>query len=773
MAGSVSFGGIYLPLATSAAWARAEIGLSLSDALEFAAADNPARYRISWPAAPAVLQDRSIRLGELEWKPDARNFATFHCLCEETRLATIREAAYADAAYQALPLVIDDGTTSITTDLFLLPPRPLTQCDGGANLWLLSFVDARFFWWQRAANITVIEGTTTWVQLFTAIGTGLGVTITTDTISSAYLKPPASLTSRYSHLPLLLDAACAAVGHRLVVALDGTVTTQTALTAADSQDDQYATWARPAGGQYAFAAATTSAAALLGDLTPLVPATVDVVFPQLGTDVPVVYARTLAGLALTEFVGVAGRPSDTKILRSTAIATAGATPGNDTELGTLATQIVTDHLRWSLGRNHVSYAGVADYEPEGFHEIQWTTREGQFQTLVRRCPRDDWFAAELQQSSTTGGSTTPEKAAGTGYALPTEISPTALTVSTDQNNLTLPATAWLTATTTAASSITGVVAPSTNYFQFITNLPTATANLTLPNQSGSSSAANRFKTADGADLILKPGQSAVLLYDTTISRWRTARVSGEPIIKTLNLPADTNNYSLLSLTRDCCPKTLLVSTTASGKKLTGLADLLPGVPVTITNVGTLSMIVPNASGSSTTPFTTATAADVTLAAGQSMTFVPTVTGNIVQVGASNPSVSVSSGTPYQKVLSVAYTDLAVAATSTVLLLYTAPARSAVLAVVLIADTAFTDGAACTVTADVGVKTPSPTEYITGIANNLSSPATNNFNSFPGSNIRSWNAGDSTISIKVTASVNLNTLTAGAAKVYALLMDISG
>jgi hypothetical protein len=88
---------------------------------------------------------------------------------------------------------------------------------------LLTLVDERFYWWFKSAEIEVTGGTTTWAELYAAIGTALGITITADEVPAAYLKPPTALTSRHDALPVLLDAVASSVGQRVVRRLDGSV----------------------------------------------------------------------------------------------------------------------------------------------------------------------------------------------------------------------------------------------------------------------------------------------------------------------------------------------------------------------------------------------------------------------------------------------------------------------------------------------------------------------------------------------------------------------
>jgi hypothetical protein len=51
-------------------------------------------------------------------------------------------------------------------------------------------------------------------------------------------------------------------------------------------------------------------------------------------------------------------------------------------------------------------------------------------------------------------------------------------------------------------------------------------DITLVHQSGSSTAANRFACSIGANIVLAPGQSAMLTYNTAISRWMVRPASG-------------------------------------------------------------------------------------------------------------------------------------------------------------------------------------------------------------------------------------------------------
>jgi hypothetical protein len=171
---------------------------------------------------------RPIQVNRLWWPSGASRFAVGHFLADQGQVDSIRDVCYAVdegtglETYVAAPLLMNDGENEIETDLWLLPARPLQQIDT-EGLYLLTLVDERYFWWFRAASISVIEGTTTWDNLYGQIANALGVPITVDEVPAAYLTPSSLLALKYEPLPTLLDAVAFSVGQRITRALDGTV----------------------------------------------------------------------------------------------------------------------------------------------------------------------------------------------------------------------------------------------------------------------------------------------------------------------------------------------------------------------------------------------------------------------------------------------------------------------------------------------------------------------------------------------------------------------
>lgn len=406
MNGGVTYGSV--PLIDPGAEVRAWIEASLSTADIYGTVSawpgprNPSR----WPFPPR-RNLRPIRLGSLWWPRDAQQHAVYHGLCCDDDLKVIRAAAYLGGSYRPLPLILDDGsgTGPVTTSLYMLPPRPLAQCPGreaqARDLFLLRLVDVRYFWPERAADIAITPGVTTYAALFAAIATGLGITLTVDTISAAYLTPPAELTAHYESLPHLLDAACQQVGHRFVRLLNGTCRTQTATTAAVSLAAQETRWPKVAGGVIPAA-----------DLPTLPPASVLVAFPtnRDGLEDGTYYPVTAA---------VPNGHSGTRTFHDAQRATyVGGVLTNTAALAALTTQVATDLAGWlRIARQDQKYAGVIPYTPEGTSEsIEWILREGEASTRVQG---GQWFervSPELQSVGAVVPVVTPPPNATVSYA---------------------------------------------------------------------------------------------------------------------------------------------------------------------------------------------------------------------------------------------------------------------------------------------------------------------------------------------------------------------
>lgn len=324
----------------------------------------PVRGPQSLPSRP-WLREGPLRLNTLLWPSGASRWGVFHALVDDVAMNAIRGATGSFGQ----PLVIDDGTGPVlSVAMYPLPPRPLSQDASGEGFQLLTLVDRRAYWPWTAAEIDVVDGTTSWADLFGYLAGALDIDLAVDDVPAAYLSPPAALSGAYDSLPALLDAACLSCGLRFAAALDGT---------------SYRCWS-------AAAARTQLAANLAGvtnprvaggiflqgtDLNGILPAAVQVVFPRADDGVPnpapVTVPVTLASLNLPSNPpggpAIGGIGGLTKTFHSSAVATHSAgSATNSADLSALATQAATDFYAWQTAGSHdVAFAGVTPWLPTG------------------------------------------------------------------------------------------------------------------------------------------------------------------------------------------------------------------------------------------------------------------------------------------------------------------------------------------------------------------------------------------------------------------------
>src|SRR6266436_2827115 len=333
-----------IPTRRAAAWIGKNI--SILDIQEFRDVDFPSASIDGLTACLHLDPKSPIRLSHLYWPTGASRFGIGHFLADAGQLVTIRSLVASGNSNNYAPqdLVFDDGVNTVSTSMYMLPPRPLAQIPDVpsplSQLYLLTLVDARAFWWEKAADITVTDGVTTWQDLIDAIATGLGETVTNDPIDAAYLTPSSTLTARYEYLPLLLDAVAYNIGMRVVRGLDGTVGLQLADSARTILQAQFALLdPKIAGGLF-----LTDASTFPNDLPGMLPANVLVAFPRSDNDDFHAVTVSLGSLSIAQFSGVQGR-NTTKLFRDTREADfsgGGPTPANYAELQALAERIAID-----------------------------------------------------------------------------------------------------------------------------------------------------------------------------------------------------------------------------------------------------------------------------------------------------------------------------------------------------------------------------------------------------------------------------------------------
>lgn len=195
------------------------------------------------------LPQAPVRIGVFSWPKHASRFATAYYLATDSQVAAIQGVIQSDTGQAFGTLELADGKRSVSTQMWMLPVRPIHQIAGAKGLNLVTLVDERFFWWFRSGNILVSEGTTTWAVLLAEIAGALGITLTVDTIPGAYLLPGGMSQSRYEPLPMLLDTVAALVGLVIVRGLDGSVYAMNARTASGLHTTNLAMVPRIGGGR--------------------------------------------------------------------------------------------------------------------------------------------------------------------------------------------------------------------------------------------------------------------------------------------------------------------------------------------------------------------------------------------------------------------------------------------------------------------------------------------------------------------------------------------
>jgi len=317
-----------------------------------------------WPTHP-------FRFGTLVWPSGASRFSYGHYLVDEPGLKDIRDYVYSASgsySYRPADLVIADGKHTVTTSMWMLPPRALDRVDRYTpGLYLLTLVDERFFWWYRGGTLS-LNGSTTFAEAYSQMRTllELPASIQYDDIHADYSTPSTQLASSYRPAPLILDALAAACGQRIVRRLDGTVyamsasesltrmTTNLALenTASDPQK-------RLAGHEYDFA---NPAGPPGQDLKSLVPASVVVVTAMgLGGAESTTETVTLSSLSLAEY-GMVGGWQGKKLLYP-------VMPSDASTHTAYARRLARDWYLWRLARAEARYEGILPWLMEGHTQV--------------------------------------------------------------------------------------------------------------------------------------------------------------------------------------------------------------------------------------------------------------------------------------------------------------------------------------------------------------------------------------------------------------------
>lgn len=319
---------------------------------------------------PDQPHTRAPRIGVLHWPTGASRWATFHAVATGEQKAAIEALGSTPAARE---LVLFDGVRTIRVDMWMLPPYPIAQ-KGAGELYLLTFVDERYYWWQEGTQSAPTSAPASWSALLTSLFSSVGVTPTLPTISSNYGTPsPIRWTVGYKPLPLLIDAAAHSCGLRVLRYLDGTVECQNQADAATADDTRWTSIQYDVlmGGRLSVDAVAR-----------YVPASVGVVFwgyePDLQT-------KTLTGLSLTEYGSAAGVSGRAGLIVADLPAVSGSTPKSN-----YATQAATDYYLWALSRTDATLRGLFDLDVTGLDAaLELVHEPHQLVTRILRAPLAD------------------------------------------------------------------------------------------------------------------------------------------------------------------------------------------------------------------------------------------------------------------------------------------------------------------------------------------------------------------------------------------------
>lgn len=359
---------------------------------------------------------RDAKLGKLLWPRGASRWATGLFLATQSQLDAIRRIVKPQlddttpATSASLRIWDDeneDDGTEISAPMYLLSPWPLFQHDDDDSdiekFWLLPFVDERYFWWWKKADITITQGTTTWDDLITSVMAGLGVTdFTADAIIEEYLFPHASLTSHFEYLPPLLDAIAYSVGRRIVRQLTGKVVVQAPETArTDSLEllDTWREWTLQGG---SMATGDNAEPDNQINLWATAPASVTMTFPLI--DITVHEEDSDLADATQITVNLADLPdtkadyldqqqrTGSKLVRSTAVCWADSgTPetASTDELTTLVETWAADWYFWQFSDQYRMFSTIIPWDGTGMADyVEWSAWP-ELATRVVRPPLND------------------------------------------------------------------------------------------------------------------------------------------------------------------------------------------------------------------------------------------------------------------------------------------------------------------------------------------------------------------------------------------------
>ena len=188
-------------------------------------ADIAARYPLAQPLFPP------IKMGQWFYPTGVSRWSVFRGLATSSCAAAMLDATQGN---KALPFTmmsvpagvanVSDGAYTLTTDMFMLPPRPLGETKGSLDgLYLITLVDERFYWQFDTVQIHPTKDTT-WSAIITQLGLELGFSPNFGpAIASVYTspEPDSPFWMNFESAAVVMDAVAANLGATWVRGLDG------------------------------------------------------------------------------------------------------------------------------------------------------------------------------------------------------------------------------------------------------------------------------------------------------------------------------------------------------------------------------------------------------------------------------------------------------------------------------------------------------------------------------------------------------------------------
>lgn len=321
---------------------------------------------------PYFPQRECPRIGVLRWPNGADRWAMFHCCATGDQVAALRDAIGTDPTAQTL--ILDDGAGGVvTTDMYLLPPRPISQ-RGANEYYLLTLVDDRWWWWQTG-GISTPDTFSSWSALLTSLFSAVNVVPDITAPAAAYLTPnPVRWDLGIQPVPVVIESVCRQNGLAVIRALDGAVSVVDFLTAYNADNSRWDV-IQPlvlAGGRIAFA-----------DVGRAAPASVDVVYFD-GDVQNTVLADVPVSPGFEGYGGVSG--VEGKIGRVTADP---ASP-TDAEKTAYTAAAVADYYNWFLFVTDCTLRAFYAGGPTGLEDvIEWVHHQTALVTRIIRPPWSD------------------------------------------------------------------------------------------------------------------------------------------------------------------------------------------------------------------------------------------------------------------------------------------------------------------------------------------------------------------------------------------------